>query len=179
MRPLKLFIALFVAIVIATSAGVNAQGSGNDRPLEQQIYKRLLYLPEVGVFDYVTFELQGGTVTLNGKVASFGTKNDAARSVKGLPGVTEVVNNIEQLPASPSDDQIRRHALMAFTNQGPSQYFSDRAPDVRIIVENGRLTLEGYVTSKSHAEWLNTLANGIPGVFSVQNNLIVGRDTNR
>jgi hyperosmotically inducible periplasmic protein len=179
MRSYKTFLASIVAVMAVTFIGTYAQGSGDDRPLEQRIYKRLLNVTNYGVFDYITFQLQGSTVILDGKVSSFRTRDEAASDLKNLPGVTEVVNNIEQLPASPFDDEIRQRALVAFVNRGPSQYFSSRQPDVHVIVENGRVTLEGYVTSKSHSEWLNVLAHGISGVFSVQNNLVVGRDTNR
>jgi hypothetical protein len=179
MRSIRNFVALFIAIFALSFVNVNAQVSGDNGPLEQKIYKRLLNVWDYGVFDHITFQLQGGTVILNGKVRSFGTKDEAASQVKGLPGVTNVINNIEQLPASPMDDEIRQQALNAFVNRGPSQYFGSRKPEVRIIVENGRLTLEGYVNSKSHSDMLTVLANSIPGVFSFQNNLVVGRDLSR
>ena len=180
MRSIKSYIALFIAIVAISFVNVNAQGPGDKSPLEQRVYKRLLNVWDYGVFDFISFQMQGdGTVVLSGKVWSIGTTDQAVSAVKGLPGVTNVINNIEQLPASPLDNEIRREALNAFVNRGPSQYFGSRKPDVRFIVENGRVTLEGYVTSKSHSDLIYMLANGIPGVFSVQNNLIVGRDSNR
>ncbi|HVF46760.1 MAG TPA: BON domain-containing protein, partial [Pyrinomonadaceae bacterium] len=60
-------------------------------------------------------------------------------------------------------------------DRGPAQYFSDRNPDVRIIVENGRMTLEGVVSSRSDSNTLNILAHGINGVFEVTNNMVVGK----
>jgi osmotically-inducible protein OsmY len=179
MRSPKSIVAFLIAILSVSFVAVNARASGDDRSLEQRIYKRLLGLTEYGVFDHITFTLEGSTVVLEGKVASNGTRNDAVRELKNLPGVTSVVNNIEQLPNSPFDDQIRERALIAFANSGAAQYFATPRPEVRIIVENGRLTLEGYVNNKSHSDVLNILAHGIQGVFTVQNNLIVGRDVNR
>jgi hyperosmotically inducible protein len=180
MRSIKKIFALIIAVAAIGFVSANAQGSGDGRPLEQQIYKKLLNVWDYGVFDHITFQMQGdGTVVLSGKVRSTGTTDQAVSAVKGLPGVTNVINNIEQLPASPMDDEIRRQALYLFEERGPSQYFSSRKPEVRIIVENGRLTLEGYVLGKGHSDMLNVLANSIPGVFSVQNNLIIGKDVNR
>jgi hyperosmotically inducible protein len=179
MRSSRNFIALLLALTALTFVTANAQSPRNNRSLEQQIYTKILGLTEYGVFDNITFQLQGGTVTLNGKVDSMGTINEAEREVKKIPGVTNVVNNIEQLPASPYDDQIRRRALAAFLHSGAAIYFATPRPDVRIIVEGGKLTLEGYVNNKSHSDELNVIANGIPGVFSVQNNLIVGQNTFR
>lgn len=177
MRSIRSYAFIVAAILAVSFSSVIAQNPGSS--LEQRIYKRILGVTNYGVFDHITFELQGSTVVLNGKVASFGTRKDAERDLKDLPGVSEVVNNIEQLPASPFDDEIRQRALIAFVNSGAPMYFATPRPDVRIIVENGRLTLEGHVASKGHSDTLNVIAHGIPGVFSVENNLIVGRDAYR
>ena len=179
MRNYKNYLALFFAIVALTFVTVNAQSSGDSRTLEQRIYKRILGVTDYGIFDNITFELQGSTVTLHGKVYSLGTIGQAEREVKKLPGVETVIDQIEQLPASPSDDEIRKRAFVAFVNSGASQYFATPRPEVRIIVENGRLTLEGHVNNQAHSDSLNVLAHGIQGVLSVQNNLIVGEDTLR
>jgi hypothetical protein len=86
-----------------------------------------------------------------------------------------VVNHIEELPPSPMDDRIRREAYLTFLQTGPAQYFGHPNPDVRIIVKNGRLTLEGYVNSRSESDTLNVLAHGVSGVFEVTNNLVIGK----
>jgi hyperosmotically inducible protein len=177
MRSFKNFLALFFVVAAALAANVTAQGPASDtRSIEQRIYKRLLNVNNYGVFDFITFQYEDGTVILNGKVSSFGTKDEAVSDIKGIAGVEKVINNIEQLPASPWDDEIRRQAMFRFQQRGPSQYFSERRPQVHVIVENGRVTLEGYVSGKGHSDLIYMLVNGIPGVFSVQNNLIVGRD---
>ena len=86
---------------------------------------------------------------------------------------------VEQLPGSPYDDQIRRSLLRTFDNGGLARYLSEIRPDMRIVVENGRVTLEGYVASKSDRNLANVYANGVSGVFEVHNNLIVGHDSRR
>ncbi len=147
--------------------------------IEQQVYKKLRRLPNYGVFDHITFRVNGSTVVLDGKVNSLGTRSSAAAEVKRIAGVTQVVNNIDQLPPSPMDDRIRRAALRTFAQHGLGGYFWEVNPDVRIIVERGRITLEGFVMNSGDYHRMNIYANGISGVFEVTNNLIVGRDSRR
>lgn len=183
MSKARTFFAIIFSVMVLSLTSVSAQtynySTTSTKTIEQKIGKELRKLPYYSVFDNIDFQVSGGTVTLTGKVYSLGTKRDAARFVKDIDGVTNVVNNIETLPPSPFDDRIRREAYRTFTSRGPAQYFSEINPDVRIIVENGRITLEGYVTRKSDSDTLNVLANGINGVFEVTNNLVVGRDKNR
>ena len=162
-------IALLSVFGIAASAQNVSSGS-----IDNQVYHKIRSLARYNTFDYITWQVNGSTVTLSGKTITLGTKDEAARSVKDIPGVTQVVNDIDQLPASPFDDRIRRAALREFEDRGPAQYFGWPNPDVHVIVENGRITLEGYVSRKADSDMLNILANGISGVFQVTNNLRVG-----
>lgn len=180
MRSIKKYFALSLAVVALSVFGFNAQAFAKPaKSVEQQIFSKLRGLPRYSVFDNITYQVNGDTVVLSGKVITLGTKRDAAVAVKDIPGIKNVVNNIEELPVGSFDNRIRRAALITFTSRGPAQYFSEINPDVRIIVENGRLTLEGYVSSRGDANLLNILANGINGVFEVTNNLVVGRDMRR
>ena len=151
---------------------------GGQKPsqgVERKIYSELVSLPRYGVFDHITYQVNGSTVTLGGKVITLGTKSMAGRVVKDIPGVTYVINNIEEIPVGSIDHSVRRQAYATFVSRGPGQYFSTINPDVRIIVERGHITLEGFVAHQADSNVLNILANGVPGVFSVQNNLIVER----
>jgi osmotically-inducible protein OsmY len=183
MNRFRNFITLSIAIMALVVVSVPAQSyaggkkygnKASDSSISQQIYHELRMLPHYGVFDHITYQVNGGNVTLSGKVYSLGTTSSLASIVKRIPGVTNVVNNIEDLPPSPSDDRIRREALRTFANRGLSGYFWEINPDVRIIVDRGHITLEGYVMNKGDLNAMNIYANGISGVFSVQNNLIVG-----
>jgi osmotically-inducible protein OsmY len=142
--------------------------------LEQQVFKKVVNLPRYGVFDHIAFKVDGGTVTLYGKVISLGTKRDAERMVKRVPGVTRVINSIEELPPSPFDNQIRYSLLRQLSNTaGLWPYLREPDPQVRLIVDRGHVTLEGYVPNRGTSNTMNILANGVPGVFSVTNHLIV------
>ena len=179
MRVVRNFIALTIAIIAISFVSVNAQNSGgNIQPLEKQIFKKILALPYYGVFDHISFKVEGTTVTLYGKVASLGTKRDAASAVKRIAGVETVVNKIDELPPSSFDNTIRRQLVRSFAQNGGSlyRYLQEPNPSMRVIVENGRVTLEGYVSNKGDFNLANILANGVSGVFSVQNNLVVGKE---
>ncbi|MFT3744967.1 MAG: BON domain-containing protein [Pyrinomonadaceae bacterium] len=181
MKSIKKYFALSFAIIALSLVGFSSESFAAKpaKSVEQQIFSKLKGLPRYGVFDNITYQVNGDTVVLSGKVITLGTKRDAAAAVKDVPGIKNVVNNIQELPAGSFDNRIRQAAFQTFTNRGPGQYFSTINPDVRIIVENGRITLEGFVSNQSDSNTLNILANGISGVFEVTNNLVVGRDSRR
>ncbi len=173
--------ALTIAILALSLIPVNAQSfSDSKRPsaqtLEQQVQRKILYLSRYGVFDHISFEVNGNSVTLYGKANTLGLKSEAENAVEDIPGVSNVENNIEVLSPSPSDNAIRLRALREMSQRGLGSYLSEIRPSIRIIVENGRINLEGYVRNRSDHDLANIIANGIPGVFSVQNNLVVGEE---
>jgi hypothetical protein len=181
MKIFRNFLALTLTIIALSFVQVNAQSFSDGRrqsvrTLEQTVFKEIITLPRYGVFDHIAFKLDGGTVTLYGNVISLGLKNQAGRTVGKIAGVQNVVNNIRELPPSGFDDQIRRSLLRSFADKGLYQYLWEPKPSVRIIVDGGRVSLEGYVTNRGDYNLMNILASGIPGVFGVQNNLIVGKE---
>lgn len=168
------FSAILLALSLVTAGSVSAQNTGS-RSIEQQVRKTILSLPNYGVFDIIKYDVDGSRVTLTGKVYSLGTHSLAVRSARKISGVTEVIDNIENLPASPFDDRIRRQALRTFHERGLGRYFWEINPDVRIIVDGGRLTFEGYVYNSGDRNALGIYARGLSNVFEVTNNLIVGK----
>ena len=94
--------------------------------------------------------------------------------MKKIEGVEHVDNRIEVLPTSPNDDRLRRDLFIAIYRYGPLQHYgvgSNRP--IRIIVSHGNVTLEGVVDRESDKNMAGLRANGVPGVFSVRNNLVV------
>ena len=163
-----------VAILGLSQINVNAQGF-SQRNLEQKVFKEIIRLPYYGVFDHIAFQVDGDTVTLTGKVVQPTTRKSAERVVERLDGVNNVVNNIEVLPLSGFDDSIRLQTLQTLQSRGGSlyRYFLGANPSVKIIVDGGNVSLEGFVASRGDANLANILASGVSGVFSVTNNLIV------
>jgi osmotically-inducible protein OsmY len=183
MKRITTYTALIIAILAVSLTAVSAQSfsaaSRSSSTIERDVHKKLRGMIYNSVFDHITFEVNGSTVVLSGKVISLGAKGEAASAVKRVAGVSRVVNQIEELPPSPSDDRIRRAAIRTFASSGLGRYFSEINPDVRIIVDRGRITLEGYVSGSGDYNSMKIYANGIPGVFQVTNNLVIGKDTRR
>lgn len=174
MRFIRNLFILTVAILGLSQVQVNAQGF-SQRNLEQKVFKEIIRLPYYGVFDNIAFRVDGDTVTLMGKVVQPVTRKSAERVVERLDGVNNVVNNIQVLPLSNFDDSIRLQTLRTLQTRGGSlyRYFLGANPSVKIIVDGGNITLEGFVANRGDRNLANILANGVSGVFSVTNNLVV------
>ena len=178
MRYIRNLLVLVIAIAAFSFVTVSAQSpTVSPNAIEKKVFKEINQLPYYGLFDHIAFKVEGGTVTLYGKTNSLGTKKSAERVVRRVPGVIEVVNNIEELPPSSWDNQIRRGVVREFVNSaGVYPYIAGQRPQVRIIVENGRVTLEGYVPNKGTSNLMYLLANRVSGTFQVTNNLIIDRN---
>ena len=142
--------------------------------LIREVRHELIMLPYYGVFDNLTFRVDGRTVTLAGQVTNPTLKSDAERVVKHIEGADKVVNNLEVLPPSPADDRIRRAVYRAIYSYGPLFKYGNMAvPPIHIIVKNGRVTLEGVVDNEMDKGLAGMRANQVPGTFEVTNNLRV------
>ena len=141
--------------------------------LAKEVRHELVMLPYYGVFDNLTFKVDGSSVTLIGQVTRPTLKSDADNVVKGVEGVTQVNNQIEVLPLSPNDDRIRRAVYRPiYANSVLATRYGFRAvPSIHIIVSGGRVTLEGAVATEADKTLANMRANQVFGVFGVTNNL--------
>jgi hyperosmotically inducible protein len=115
---------------------------------------------------------KGGTVRLLGQVVRPSLKTDAERKLKQVPGVDTVINEIEVLPVSPSDDNIRLAVARAIYRTATLERYGFQVnPSIHIIVKGGRVTLEGVVDSEGDKTVAGLKAREISGVFEVKNNL--------
>lgn len=151
------------------------QSSDRDRNrIIRQVRHELVMLPYYGVFDNLSYRVDGGTVTLLGQVTRPTLKSSAENVVKDIEGVDRVDNQIKVLPLSPNDDRIRIAVYRAVYGQTAlNRYAMQAVPPIHIIVDNGKVTLEGVVANEGDKNIANVQANGVPGVFSVVNNLRV------
>ena len=145
-------LTIFSMAALASPATQDNQSAGAISPksidrITREVRHELVMLPYYGVFDTLSYKVDpDGTVTLLGAVSRPTLKSDAENVVKRIEGVTKVVNNIDVLPTSPNDDQIRRATYRAiFGNAVLSQYQLRAVPPIHIIVKNGHVTLEGAV----------------------------------
>jgi len=178
--------ALLVAALLTApfaTAPYTAAGSPRDtnqrsekpqEKIKKEVRHQLVMLPWYSVFDNLAYQVEGDKVTLYGQVTRPTLKSDAEAAVKSVEGVTTVVNNIEVLPPSPMDDQLRRALYRAiYSETGLSRYSVQAVPSIHIIVKNGNVTLEGAVDSEADKNLAGIRANQVPNVFSVKNNLVV------
>ena len=161
----------------------------------RSVRRMLERLPYYGVFDYIVFRVDRGTVYLAGYSFEGRLRADAEMAAKRASGVDEVANKIEALPASQNDDRIRwatfyriytddflsRYApggvygiLQEVRDEGhfPGMQPVGRYP-IHIIVKNGRVMLLGVVDNATDRQLADVRAREVTGVFEVENNLTV------
>src|SRR5437588_6257932 len=167
--------AAFIVMLGASSASASSTATSRYEDwLTRQVRHQLVLLPFNSVFDNLEYKVDGTEVTLLGQVMLPTVKIDAENAVKRIEGVTKVVNDIEVLPVSPMDDQIRRAEFRATYGEPALQrYAFGPVPPIHIIVKGGHVTLEGVVDTQSDKALVYIRADGVPGVFSVTNNLRV------
>jgi hyperosmotically inducible protein len=150
-----------------------AADKAGDR-LVKEVRHELVMLPYYNVFDNLSYRVDGNKVTLFGQVVRPTLKSDAENAVKRIEGVQTVDNQIEVLPLSPNDDQLRRALFRAiYSKPQLERYALSAVPPIHIIVKNGNATLEGVVATEADKNVAGIAANGVSGVFSVKNNLRV------
>jgi hyperosmotically inducible periplasmic protein len=130
--------------------------------------------PFFDIFDWVEGTVQGGVVTLKGAVREPWRRQEYQRLAEAVPGVTQVDNQIEVLPTSMYDDQIRVAAARAIYGDPRFVRYANRSlPPIHIIVKNGNVTLEGAVGSPLEKQLAETLVRTEVLSFQVVNNLRV------
>jgi hyperosmotically inducible protein len=173
----KLVVVVFILLSLATLGLAQDRdqpsAKSQDR-ITREVRHELLMLPYFGVFDYIAFKVEGSTVTLLGQVVRPSLKSDAENALKHIEGVEKVDNQIEVLPPSPMDDGLRIRLYRAiYGDPGLEKYALGVQKPIRIIVKNGRVTLEGVVDSEADKNLAGLRANTVPGIFQVTNNLQV------
>ena len=112
-------------------------------------------------FDFISFTLVDDTVILTGWTVRDTNRGDAGYRVKKVPGVAQVINNIEALPLGGADMEIRA-ATRARLQNVLSQYFWSNGSDVKIIVKNGNIILLGSVQHQAHSDAATIQAKSVP-----------------
>jgi len=164
---------LGAALLAAQLSFANTPSSSppNNRIVEE-VRRKLVTLPYYSLFDNFTYRVDGDTVTLMGHVRTPTLKGDAENAVKRIEGVESVKNEINVLPLSSVDESLRWNLYHAIYSNSSLFNLSIRAvPPIHIIVENGRVTLEGVVATEAQKTIAGMEANSVPGIFSVTNNL--------
>jgi hyperosmotically inducible protein len=174
----KLGTLLATSALLAGSAfGATSSVKETNPNLVNDVSKAINTLAWYGVFDALSAHIQDGVVTLNGSVMQYNVRNSAVAAVKNLPGVERVVDNIEILPLSPFDNNIRLRAYYAiFGDPALNRYALNSRPPIRILVKNGNIKLVGVVNNNLDRTLIYNRVMGLPGAFSVTNELRLDSD---
>jgi hyperosmotically inducible periplasmic protein len=163
------FVAAAVA-VLALSAPAFAADKGNLQTF-RDVQRQVLRYPHFTIFDSVNTQIDNGVVTLTGKVTMPYKRDDLARRIANLPNVQQVNNRLEVLPVSQFDDELRfRIARAIYSNSSFWNYAAMANPPIRVVVNRGRVTLEGVVQSNVERMLARSLASGF-GEFELKNDL--------
>src|ERR1700731_3118025 len=206
-KHIRLALTAVGLIVLLVAASPAAQSQA--KSTTEEIRKELLQLPYYGVFDFIAFSYNKGTVTLMGYAYHLGLKSDAERAAKRASGVDMVVDKIEELRPSPNDDEMRwkiyyaiyRDPLLSRSAPGGGMPWGRRYPfggpfsplgpgsfpgmepagdyPIHIIVKNMRVTLLGVVDNDGDKTLAYMKARQGPGSFEVTNDLMVEKTSNQ
>ena len=198
MRTARITMAAVLATGLVLAIAVAARATGASDPTVDGIRKELLRLPYYGVFDYMSFGIDRGTVTLTGYTYNGSLRSAAENAAKRSSGVDEVANRLEVLPTSQEDDRIRWVTFYKiYTDAFLSRYASGGEAGVRreiyearrfpgmyqplgfysihIVVRHGQTTLYGVVDSAGDRHIAEVRAREVFGVFSVENEIVVAK----
>jgi osmotically-inducible protein OsmY len=149
----------------------------SDAQLHEQLAKKLYY-DRVGwydsAFNYFTLSVKNGVATIGGETYNDVGRDSAFAIAYRMPGVKDVVNEVKVSQVSIFDDNLRRRtARVLYGDSVLSRYAIDPARPIRIIIDGGHVSLYGTVDSAMDKQIAGMRVGQVPGVFSVQNNLIV------
>lgn len=191
-----------LTLLLGAAFIVPAQSSkppaGSVEAIAQDVRREILTLPNFGFFDDIRFSIEGNTVLLTGYASRPTLKSSAENVVKNITGVERVRNNIEVLPLSRFDDEVRARTYVAIygdpalarynPNRGvpipfsPARIAAGITNDpplgnhpIRIIVNNGAVTLVGVVDNPADRQIAEMRANNVFGALSVTNEIEVVR----
>lgn len=164
-----------VALLGASTAFANQPTTTSLAPTNYSVFKdvsrQVQNYTSFTVFDDVALSVDEGVVVLSGKVTMPFKKDDIERRVSRVAGVRQVVNQIDVLPVSQFDEELRyRIARAIYGNPNFWHYGSMANPPIHIVVERGHVTLSGVVQNDVERMQARSLATSF-GAFSVKNEL--------
>ncbi|CAI8702792.1 hyperosmotically inducible periplasmic protein [Pseudomonas chlororaphis] len=140
----------------------------SDLNLRKFILEELEFQPDIDAAN-IGVTVENGVVTLTGHVNSYAQKISAERAVKGIKGVRALAEEIQvrlEKGAGTADDTIANRALNILN-------WSSGVPegDIKIMVQNGWITLEGEVDWQYQKETAERAVRKLSGVVGVDNQL--------
>jgi hyperosmotically inducible periplasmic protein len=162
--------AILITLALLGSSAAFAQ-EREDLQVFRDISNQVNRYTQFTIFDSVSASVDQGNVALDGWVTMPYKRDDIERRVRKIDGVATVKNNIQVLPVSQFDNELRfRIARAIYGNSSFWNYASMANPPIHIIVNRGRVTLVGVVNNNVERVLARSLATGF-GAFEVKNEL--------
>lgn len=172
---LRLLVALLALGIAAPAMAADRTNYDIFKDVSKQVNRYVFFT----IFDSVHANVQDGVVTLTGKVTMPFKSTDLAKRVAKIDGVTKVRNRIEVLPVSRFDNDLRLNIARAlYSHPALSMYALGPNPSIHVVVERGRVTLDGVVNNDADRIIADALARQF-GSFSVTNALKTDQEVTR
>ena len=147
-----------------------------DEQLKSKLADKLRYdrVDRGIMFNNLTLDVKNGNVALGGEVRTDVDRASAVSIVENTPGVKNLVENIKVAPVSFHDDDLRiKIARAIYGHPALQKYALDPQAPIRIVVDQGHVTLFGVVDSQMDKQIAEVQAKTVPGAFSVDDKLVV------
>ena len=142
----------------------------SDSDIRRDVEDELRWDPQIDPTD-IAVGVNGGVVTLAGFVRSYSERRLAETGAKRVAGVLAVANDLEvRLPDMDQrpDPDIARDAVARIKEELPYAW-----ENIRVVVKNARLTLEGEVEWNYQRERAEAAVHGVRGVEGITNSIEV------
>ena len=140
----------------------------SDDLIHNDVVSEIKWDPKITSGD-IAVAVKDGVVTLSGFASSYWEKDAAEKAAKRIFGVRAVANDIEvKLFSKRTDPEIAREAVQELEN-----HVSIPAKEIKVVVKNGWVTLEGSVEWKYQKNLAESAVKNLRGVVGVTNNIEV------
>ena len=163
--------ALATVVVMLVMSAPTWAADRENLAIFRDVSRQVLRYPHFTIFDSVHAEMHEGVVTLSGRVTMPFKREDIARRVANVEGISQVRNEVTVLPVSQFDDELRlRIARAIYGNPHFWNYGMMVNPPIHIIVEHGHVTLDGVVNNNTDRMIARSIASSFTA-FSLTNDL--------
>jgi len=162
-------------VVMALATPDVARAEITDAELSERVGDAIHRYAQFTIFDDVDIAVSDHVVKLTGRVTMPFKRDEIGKRVAQVDGIRSIVNDIQVLPVSPADSELRVRVAQAIYNHTAFWQFAQMAaPPIHIVVENGHITLTGRVNTEVERSLAGALAH-VPGAFDVKNQLRLER----
>ena len=169
---MKILKPLIVVLLVAcASPALAQQPERKDLQVFNDIADQVNRYTQLTIFDSISASVADGRTVLTGWVTMPYKRDDIEKRVRRVEGAGDIDNRIGVLPVSQFDDDLRFRIARAIYGHSLFWNYAMMAnPPIRIVVNRGRVTLEGVVQSNVERMLARSLASGFPA-FEVKNEL--------